>query len=235
MDEPSEIVAALARCTPFQDIPAAELRALLPCFRRRDVLARGFLWHAGDPASDLWFVLTGQLHTVMTTAAGEQIVTQVIGPGESFGEPALFLPDGVRITAIIAIAPSSLLGLSREALLRFLETHPAAMRRMLESMSRMILNQTYLYRQVAFHDMRGRVAYQLLKLGDEYGRPRDGRTVIPFKISQTTLAGLVAGTRESVNRALASLTEAGAICRQRGQIVIVDRDRLRHILQDAES
>lgn len=233
--DPSATVEVLRRCTPFQDCATDDLLTLLPFLRRHDVPARGFLWHQGDPASDLWFVVTGHLHSVITSAAGEHIVSQVIGPGESFGEPALFLPDGVRLTAITAIEPSTALSLPRERLLRFLETHPAALRRMLEGMSRMIVSQSYLYRQTAFHDIRGRVAYQILKLADEYGEPRDGETVIPFTISQGTLAGLVAGTRESVNRAIASLTDTGAIRQDRGRLVLVSRSRLQQILLDAET
>lgn len=229
----AETVRVLARCTPFQDCAPAELTAMLPAFRRHTVPAHGVIWQEGDPADHLWFVLDGYLHTLLTSADGDQVVTQVIGPGQSFGEPALFLRDGVRISTVNALSQALLLSLDRGRLLRFLQTHPDGMRRMLEGMSGMILKQSELYRHTAIRAIRGRVAYQLLLLADEYGHPSDGGIALPFTMSQTTLAGLVAGTRESVNRTLAALSAARVIGHVDGHLVILDRHRLVEIADGA--
>jgi hypothetical protein len=47
---------------------------------------------------------------------------------------------------------------------------------MLESMSLLILWQASNFREVAFHDVRGRGAYQVLKLAEEYREPAEGGT-----------------------------------------------------------
>lgn len=225
----ADTVGVLTRCTPFQDCAPGDLIALLPVFRRHTIPAHGVAWQEGDPADRLWFVLDGYLHTVLSSADGDQVVTQVMGPGQSFGEPALFVPDGVRITSVSALSPALLMSLERAPLLRFLQGHPEAMRRMLEGMSRMILSQSELFRDTAIRDIRGRVAHQLLRLIDAYGRPGEGGITLPFTISQTTLAGLVAGTRESVNRALAGLTTSGIVSHSAGRLLVLDRRRLARI------
>lgn len=230
VDDDLPALAVLRRCSPFQDVAEADVAALLPAFRRHRVEAGGYVWHQGDPASSLWFLLDGQVHSVHLTPAGEQLVTQVVGPGESFGEPALFLPDGVRIVSVVALVPSVLLSLAREPLLRFLETHPAALRRMLESLSRMVLSQSLLSSRVAFSGVAGRVGYELLKLADEYGSPGPTGIRIPFRLSQTTLAGLVASSRESVNRALTHLSARGLVRQDGGYLVVVDPAALRAAL-----
>ncbi len=229
----ADTVGVLTRCTPFQDCAPGDLIALLPAFHRHTMPAHGVAWQEGDPADRLWFVLDGYLHTVLSSADGDQVVTQVMGPGQSFGEPALFLRDGARISTVSALSPARLLSLEREPLLRFLQQHPEAMRRMLEGMSRMILGQSELYRNTAIRDIRGRVAYQLLMFTDAYGLPGDDGIVLPFTISQTTLAGLVAGTRESVNRALAALTAAGVIAHTVARLTVLDRRRLAAIADGA--
>ena len=229
MDVTPDMVRRLLGASPFQDLSSADLAPLLPSFRLHHRAAGELVWRQGDPATDLWFVLEGQVHSVHASADGAEVVTPVAAAGESFGQPALFAPDPTRIVSVVAISPTELLSLPRAPLLRFLETHPAALRRMLESMSLLILSQSRLFGQVAFHDVRGRVAYQLLKLADEYGQPVREGTRIPFRLSQSTLAGLVASSRESVNRALAGFEAAGAI-RQEGGHVIVTR---RVVLEDA--
>jgi CRP/FNR family cyclic AMP-dependent transcriptional regulator len=225
-------IALLRRAYPFQDCTPAELEPLLPRFRRHRFQAGEPIWQQGDPAERFYVVLSGQGRNVVRNPEGDEIVTQVVGPGESFGQPALFVPDTPRIGSAISTVASEMLSLDRETLLGFLERHPAAMRRMLESMGQLILMQSNLYRGVAFHDVRGRVAYQLLKLADEYGELVAAGTRISLKLSQETLAGMVAASRESVNRALSGFVQAGALRRDGGHLVVADAAGLRRALAD---
>jgi CRP/FNR family cyclic AMP-dependent transcriptional regulator len=224
------MLRTLLSAYPFQDVSAEELTPLLPSFRRHHFKAGEFVWRQGDDATDLWFVLDGQLHSVYASADGTEVVTQVAGTGESFGQPALFAPVAKRIVSVVAIVPADLASLPRDALLRFVEAHPPALRRLLESMSVLVLSQSHLFSQVAFHDVRGRVAYQLLKLADEYGEAVDDGQRIPFRFSQATLAGLVASSRESTNRALNAFVTSGDIKQHEGHIIVIQREGLRRAL-----
>jgi CRP-like cAMP-binding protein len=224
----------LRRAYPFQDSTRAEVEALLPSFRRHSFAPEQFVWQAGDPADHLWFVIKGQIRNVITSADGGEMITQVAGPGESFGQPALFLPGRSRIGTCIATGPTELLSLGRDVLLRFLQTNPAALRRMLESMSLLIFDAGGMLREISFRDVRGRVVYQLLKFAEEYGEPVPDGVRISLKLSQTTLAGLMASSRESVNRVLAALVASGHIRQDGGYIVLTRADDLRHVLAAAE-
>lgn len=223
-------LSTLASCAPFQDLPVERVRELVPSLRGHRRRAGELVWRAGDAAGDLWFVLAGQLHTVYADVDGEEVVTQLILAGQSFGEPALFLEDGKRVVSVVALTECRLLSVAKEPLLRFLERHPPALRRMLEALSRMAVSQSLLFGELAFHDVRGRIAYQLLALADEHGAQTAAGLRIPVKLSQTTLAGLVGSTRESVNRALGTLTAEGILATDRGAIVILDRARLAEAL-----
>ncbi len=100
------------------------------------------------------FVLDGQLHSVYASPDGEEVVTQVATTGESFGQPALFAPIAKRIVSVVAMVSTDLTRLPHGPLLGFVETHPAALRRLLELMSILALSQSHLFSQVAFHDVR---------------------------------------------------------------------------------
>ena len=223
MDE----VTILRRAYPFQDMTAAELEPLLSSFRRRPLKREEAVWNQGDRANELWFVLSGQVRGIVTGEGGSEVVTGVFGPGESFGEIGLFMTDQTRWASCVASVPSLVLSLPREPLLRFLEAHPPALRRMLESLSRMAWMQSMAFREVAFRDIRGRIAWRLLDLAQRHGEPIDGGTRITLKLSQATLAGMVAASRENVSRAMAAFTMAGDIRRQAGQIIVVNAEALR--------
>ncbi len=228
----AEIVRSLGLCCPFQDMPAAELEALLPDLRTHEVAAGSLVWRQGDPADTLWFVVSGHVSGVMTSVDGEQVVVEVAGEGESFGAPTLFLNGGVRLVDVLALAPATLLSLRREPLLGFLERHPAALRRMLESMSMQVVAQAVQVTQVAFLDVRGRVAYQLLRLAREYGEPDPDGIRIPFRMSQATLAGMVASSRETVNRALGGFATTGVVTQRAGFFVVRDRASLEAVVAE---
>lgn len=215
-------LSTLASCAPFQDVRPDEVRELEPSLRAHRRGANEYVWRAGDAASDLWFLLDGRLHTVYADADGEEVVTQLVLAGQSFGEPALFIEDGRRVVSVVTLTECRLLSVDKESLLRFLERHPAALRRMLEALSRMAVSQSVLFGELAFHDVRRRVAYQLLKLAEEYGVRGAEGIRLPFRLSQSTIAGLVGSTRESVNRALSGLAAEGAVTTTGGAVVLID-------------
>ena len=231
MEAPIGAVESLLRTPPFQDTSRQQLEELVPSLRFFRYDAGDIVWRAGDGASDLCFVLEGQVQAVETSEHGAQVIHDVVGAGESFGHPALFAPSAKRVVTVIALVPTMLARLPKEPLLVFLETHPAAMRRMLESMSLLLLSFSSQVTGLAFHSVRARVALQLIQLADQYGQPVDGGGLrIPFRLSQTTWAGLVATTRESVNRTLSDFAAAGDISQRGGYITVHHRDRLRGML-----
>lgn len=228
-----EPLPLLLRAYPFQDVSPAELEALLPAFRRHEYARNQAVWRPGDPADALWFIISGEVRGGLTGVDGEEILTMLHGPGESFGEIGLFLPGETRLATCIANQPAVLMSLGREPLLRFLAAHPAALRRMLESLSLEAARHSFAVRDLAFDDVRRRVARRLLRMATTHGEPVEGGTRITLRMTQSTLAGLVAASRENVNRALSGFAAAGSIRQQDGHIVVVRAADLRALLGPA--
>jgi CRP-like cAMP-binding protein len=127
------------------------------------------------------------------------------------------------------MTPSRCLTLTKPPLLAFLTRHPVAMERMLELLSQTAVHAAYAFSGVAFEDIRGRVASMLLTLSDEFGERAPGGARISLRLSQGTLAALVAASRENVNRALATLTASGAVSQRDGYFSIHDRPALERV------
>lgn len=229
-----EPLALLLRAYPFQDVSPAELEGLLPAFERHEYPRNQVVWRPGDPADALWFVLGGGVRGHLTGVDGEEVVTMIHGPGESFGEIGLFLPGETRLATCTAHEAAVLMSLRREPLVRFLTEHPPALRRMLESLSLGSARHSLAMRDLAFDDVRCRVARRLLRLAAGHGEPVGSGTRITLRLTQSQLAGLVAASRENVNRALSGFVASGAIRQEDGHIVVVRADDLRAALGPAE-
>jgi len=109
------------------------------------------------------------------------------------------------------------------------------MERLLERLSTIAGQAAYSFSALAFDDIRRRVAVALLELADEFGESTgEGSLRIRLRLSQSTLAALVAASRENVNRALAALVGAGAVSQSDGHFYLHDLDALRRVAASSE-
>src|SRR5262245_20440561 len=113
----------LARVPLFQGFSSRDLDALVPAARPVTVAVRQEVCHKGDPGSQLYVVIDGRLKALTTSAEGNEVVFNVMGPGEVFGEMAL-LSESPRTATVRAIERCELLVLDRRDFLAFLKRNP---------------------------------------------------------------------------------------------------------------
>jgi CRP/FNR family transcriptional regulator, cyclic AMP receptor protein len=85
------------------DLPHEDVQQLLAIARRR-VFSRGeVVFHGDDPADSLHLVVRGRFGARVLTPLGDSVLVDVLGPGQSFGELALLLPDARRSATVEAV------------------------------------------------------------------------------------------------------------------------------------
>jgi CRP-like cAMP-binding protein len=223
----------LLRTAIFRDVGKRDVDDLLPHLRQR-AFARGeSLWGEGDPATALYIVVEGQLKSYRVSRDGVELILEIVSSGEITGEVGLFHPSGVRQVCVSAMEPTLCLTIARDPLLAFMTRHPLVMRRMLESLSQVAGRAAYSLTDVAFDDIRQRVARTLLDLAREQGEPTASGVRIRLKLSQATLAAMVAASRENVNRALALFLAQGVVSQRGGFFFVHDRGVLENEIDRA--
>ncbi len=130
----------------------------------------------------------------------------------TLGEPGYFAAERIRIVAVVALLPSTVLRLERRALASFMEEHTILKDRALERLASNSRWQTMVISSLATRPLTERLVLRLLELVDSSPAPSTGRAVTP-KISQSTLAGMIGVSRENVNRALEALVSDGEAIR----------------------
>jgi CRP/FNR family transcriptional regulator/CRP/FNR family cyclic AMP-dependent transcriptional regulator len=220
-------VQVLSRTALFQGIPLEELEPLAPAVKVRNYSAGSYIFHEGDPANVLYVVVRGQVKIARLGSAGNEAVFAVLLPGDSFGELTLFDEDPVRSMDAEAMEPTECLTVERQALLAFVERNPAVVRRIIQVLRGYVRQVDESFSEAAFLDIPGRVARKLLDLAAEHGQKTSEGVRIEMRLTQRTLAGMVAASRENVNRALSRLAGRGDIIQQAGYITIVRPAELR--------
>src|SRR5438477_532238 len=111
--------------------------------------------------------------------------------------------------------------LARDDFLAFLETHPAAVRVVLDALAKTIRRLSDRVEDLIFLDVPSRVAKYLLDLAQQ-----DGSDKLELTLTQDELAAFIGASRVSVNRVLGDLERRDIIEIRRRHIVVRDRDRL---------
>jgi CRP-like cAMP-binding protein len=217
---------ALLSTVIFRDLRRQEVEELLPCMRELRFKRGEAVWDEGEPAVALYVVAHGQLKSYRTSRDGAEVILEIVASGNVIGQVGLFHPSGVRRVCVSAMEPTVCLTLERDRLLAFMTHHPPVMRRMLESLSEVAVRAAYSWTDNSFQDIRRRVARTLLDLADEQGERTEMGVRIRLKLSQSTLAAMVAASRENVNRALASFRANGQVSQRDGFFFVHDRNAL---------
>jgi predicted acylesterase/phospholipase RssA len=98
------------------------------------------LFRQGDAADASYLVISGRLRVVAEEGAAQRVLNEV-GPGESVGEMAL-LTDDDRSATVYAVRDAQLARLDEATFRRFVERHPAAMKRITEFVVRRLRDQS---------------------------------------------------------------------------------------------
>ncbi|MCU1617233.1 MAG: transcriptional regulator, Crp/Fnr family [Frankiales bacterium] len=223
------MLGGLTRSYLFDGLTREQLEPLAATATTRTAVRGEYVCHLGDPAHDLYVILSGEVKTSVTDAEGVEVIHRVHGPGMTLGEPGFFAVERTRIVDVVAITPCVLIRLSRRELTPFLQLHPSVKDRALEGLASASRWQTTVISSLLSRSLADRLLLRLLELVDSSPERRSGLAATP-KISQSTLAGMVGVSRENVNRVLSALAIDGAIRQDNGRYVVLDEARLRREL-----
>jgi len=217
---------ALRGCGLFGNADEQTLDALAAALRVRRFRKAETVFHQGDPGDALFIVASGTVKVVLPSdESAEPAIVAVLGPGEFFGELAIL--DGAPHSAtIVAIEPTETLVLHRDAFLALIDSEPALRRALLASLATEIRRLTGHVEDLHFLDLPGRLASRILRLSVECEPDPDGAIRISWPYTQSELAGMIGGSRQSVNRLLADLADEGLVRIEHDVLVVTDRDRL---------
>jgi CRP/FNR family transcriptional regulator, cyclic AMP receptor protein len=180
-----------------------------------------YLFHQGDEAPDVYFLVTGRVEISSLSSNGHRQLHTTLDAPQFFGELGV-LGDQPRSAAALALEDSEVWRAGGPVLFDFLIEEPTAARSLLRALARQVLSQEAFVEDLLYLDLKGRVAKRLLQLVspslDEL--PSDG-AVVPSIVTHADLASLCGGSRENVTRILSEFQRRGIVERDGKRFVLV--------------
>ena len=179
-----------------------------------------YLFHQGDDAPDVYFLVSGRVEISSLSSNGHRQLHTTLDVSQFFGELGV-LGEQPRSAAALALEDSEVWRAGGAVLLDFLIEEPTAARALLRALARQVLSQEAFVEDLLYLDLKGRVAKRLLQLVspslDEL--PDDG-AVLPSIVTHADLASLCGGSRENVTRILSDFQRRGFVERDGKRFVL---------------
>jgi CRP-like cAMP-binding protein len=201
-------------------LPAEDVRQLLSIARRRTFEKAEVVFHRDDLAESLHLVVRGHFAARIATGAGDTVLLDVLGPGQSFGELALLLPGSRRSATVSALESGETRSVYRDDFVGLQKRHPGVKDVLLRLLAEQLRRSSDRIVEAHYVDAETRVRRRVCELAASYGTG-----VVP--LTQEDLAAMAGTSRATVNRVLREERSRGAVSLQRGRVTVLELDALR--------
>jgi CRP/FNR family transcriptional regulator, cyclic AMP receptor protein len=223
----AEHAASLLAKTPlFAGLDESELLGLGACAHRRSYHKGEYIFHQGDTGSAVFVLTEGRVKVIFASEDGDEMILATLQPPDVFGELAL-IDGGPRSASIQTLEPTTVLTLTRATLLNLMSRQPGVTDVVLRSLGRLVRRMIAQAGDLVFMDLHGRVAKLLLRLIEDSADPPGDGLSLDLKMTQSDLAAMVGGSRQSVNQILHQFERRGYLRLEGQRLIVEDVDALR--------
>lgn len=201
----------LERNRLFAGVPLQEIEKYAHLFHEYDYKARDLVFAEGDLGDAIYLLKTGHVRLYRLTEDGKEITLAILGPGDVFGELALF-EQTRRNTFAETLDAAHICAASVEDFSRLMAHRPQMTMMVARQIARRRDQAETRLAGLAYGSVRGRLTAALRQLAEEHGELlADGTTRINLRLSHQELAQIVGTSRESCTIELGNLTRQGAL------------------------
>jgi CRP/FNR family transcriptional regulator, cyclic AMP receptor protein len=214
-------VALLAQVPVFETLAEADLARVVDVAVPRRFEANRVIFREGDASDTCYIVRTGHARAVREHADGRTISLAHFGPGDIFGELAMF-DDERRSATVETLDEVQAIAILGSDMRRLLREHPDIAVKLVISLGRRLREANERLTRQSFQTVQSRVAGVLRDLVEQARAEGAAERDVLVRTTQADVAQLAGSSRESASRFLAVLERAGVVTQGRGRLTVHD-------------
>jgi CRP/FNR family transcriptional regulator len=220
-----DTVELLGRVPAFSALGEDELAKVAEVAVPRRFAAGEVIFREGDESDTCYVVRAGHARATREHSDGRSITLANFGPGDIFGELAMFDAErrSATLEALDAMEAIAILGADMR---RLLGLHPDIAVKLVIALGRRLRETNERLTRQSFQTVQSRVAAVLAQLVADARAEGAGDGDVLITSTQADLAQLAGSSRESASRFLAVLERAGIITQGRGRLTVHDASAL---------
>jgi CRP/FNR family transcriptional regulator len=223
--EETEAAALLAQVPVFETLAPAQLTRVAAVAVPRSFAARHVIFREGDASDTCYIVRIGHARAIRAHGDGRTITLAHFGPGDIFGELAMF-DDERRSATVETLERLEAIAVLGPDMRRLLREHPDIAVKLVISLGRRLREANERIARQSFQTVQSRVAGVLGQLVVQAQGEGAAEGDVLVTVTQADVAKLAGSSRESASRFLAVLERAGVVTQGRGRLTVHDPDAL---------
>lgn len=216
-----DTIALLRRVPAFSTLAEDDLRRVTEVAVPRRFDSGEIVFREGDESNTCYIVRSGLARAVREHSDGRSLTLANFGPGDIFGELAMF--DNERRSATVeTVEATEVIAILGGDMRRLLREHPDIAVKLVAALGRRLRETNERLTRQSFQTVQSRVAAVLAQLVETARNDGASEGDVLITSTQADLAQLAGSSRESASRFLAVLERAGIITQGRGRLIVHD-------------
>ena len=215
------ILDLLARVPVFEALGSEDLQRVAEVAVPRRFSAHQVIFREGDASDTCYVVSAGHARAVREHVDGRTIALAHFGPGDIFGELAMF-DDEMRSATVETLDDVDAIAILGADMRRLLREHPEISVKLVTGLGRRLREANERLARQSFQTVQSRVAGVLGQLVAQAQAEGADEHDVLVTITQSDVAQLAGSSRESASRFLAVLERASVVTQGRGRITVHD-------------
>jgi CRP/FNR family transcriptional regulator len=220
-----DVVALLERVPVFETLAQEDLAQVAQVAVPRRFNQGQVIFREGDESDTCYVVAAGHARALREHGDGRTIALARFGPGDIFGELAMF-DDERRSATVEALDDLHALAILGHDMRRLLREHPEIAVKLVIGLGRRLRAANERLARQSFQTVQSRVASVLIGLIEQQRAEGGSEQDVLVTATQAELAQLAGSSRESASRFLAVLERAGIVTQGRGKLTVHDPSAL---------
>jgi len=229
MANQEDIVELLHGVTVFEALAPDDLRRVAEVAVPRRFASGQVIFREGDESDTCYVVRRGHCRAIRENTDGRTIALAHFGPGDIFGELAMF-DDERRSATIETLDDVAAIAIAGSDMRRLLREHADIAVKLVIGVARRLREANQRLTNQSFQTVQSRVAGVLLRLVEQARTEGAGERDVVLQVTQAKIAELAGSSRESASRFLANLERAGIITQGRGRVTVHDPEALKRYI-----
>ncbi|MEX1275986.1 MAG: Crp/Fnr family transcriptional regulator [Bacteroidota bacterium] len=187
------------------------------------------IYFPDEPAKTIFFLKEGHVKISRLTSDGREVILDVVGPGELFGEISFVREEESAGELAQALDDVMICTIKKTDFEDLLKMHPDLNFQVTKRIGLRLKKFEERVTDMVFKDVRKRIASFLVRYAEEFGKIKGGIVTIKMHLSHQEIALLVGAARQTVTTTLNEFRAEGLIDFSRQGFTINKLDLLRKL------
>ena len=225
-----KITGIVKNIPSFSGLSDTQIKDIMNVAVYKDLKKGEMIFLEGDDGNGFFVVVSGMVKIYKTSTEGKEQILHVFGPGEPFGEVAVFAGQSFPANAM-ALKASRLLFFPRTAFVDLITRNPSLAMNMLAVLSIRLRQFTQQIESLALKEVPARLAGYLLYLSEE----QENEAMVMLNISKGSLASFLGTIPETLSRIFARMSDQHLITVDGKSIHLENRKVLQALSEEGKS